>query len=71
MSAILYGTKRIAAHLNAAAANENEKLSIRQVGYMIERGLLPTFKMGVIHCATPDALAEHFDQLRRNSGDSR
>jgi hypothetical protein len=51
---ILYGVQRIADHLG---------LTRRQAAYQIEQGRLPTFKMGALVCATPEALAEHFAKL--------
>lgn len=81
MSGLLYGTKRIAAHLNNnglcrgegwpsdhSYAGGDDRLTVRQVGYMIERGLLPVFKVGHIWATTPQMLADHFAELRRNSG---
>lgn len=81
MSGLLYGTKRIAAHLNNNGLYRHhgwpsdgsytagaDRLSVRQVGYMIQRGLLPVFKVGHIWATTPQALAEHFDKLARERG---
>lgn len=61
---ILYGVKRIAEHLGSQSRSP---LTIRQVSYMIEKGRLPTFRMGAVICTTPELLAEHFKNLGANN----
>lgn len=56
----LLGVKRIAAHLNAGSAHP---LSERQVRYLIERGGVPTFRIGAHVCSTPALIDEHFRKL--------
>ena len=55
---LLYGTKAIAAHL---------KLTPRQAAHLIDKGHLPTFRLGAIICSTQRGLAEHFSQLIRST----
>lgn len=57
---LIYGTKNIARYLSEGSA---QKLTPRQVNYMIEKGRLPTFKIGPIHCTTPDLIRAHFNRL--------
>lgn len=54
---LLYGVKDIAAHL---------KLTPRQAAHLIEKGHLPTFRLGAIICSTKSGLAEHFSNLIRS-----
>lgn len=51
---LLYGVKDIAGHL---------KLTPRQAAHLIDKGHLPTFRLGSIICSTKSSLAEHFNQL--------
>lgn len=51
---LLYGVTAIADHLG---------LTNRQVYHQREQGLLPTFKMGRVVCASKSYLAEHFRKL--------
>lgn len=55
---LLYGVKDIAAHLG---------LTPRQAAHLIEKGHLPTFRLGAIICSTKGGLAEHFRQLIRST----
>lgn len=55
---LLYGVKDIAAHL---------KLTPRQAAHLIDKGHLPTFRLGAIICSTKSGLAEHFSQLIRST----
>jgi hypothetical protein len=58
---LLYGVKDIAAHLG---------LTPRQAAHLIDKGHLPTFRLGTIICSTKSGLAEHFSQLfRATKGD--
>jgi hypothetical protein len=60
---LLYGCKAIAAHL---------KLTPRQAAHLIDKGFLPTFRLGTIICSTKSALAEHFsEQIRATKGDDQ
>lgn len=56
---LLYGVKGIAAHLG---------LTPRQAAHLIEKGHLPTFRLGAIICSTKRGLAEHFSALIRSTG---
>ncbi len=56
--ALLYGVKDIAAHL---------RLTPRQAAHLIEKGHLPTFRLGTVICSTKRGLAEHFSQLIRST----
>ena len=51
---LLHGIPAIAAHLT---------MTVRQAGYQIEKGLLPTFRMGRTVCARKSTLADHFAKL--------
>jgi hypothetical protein len=57
---ILYGRKSIAAHLN---------LTERQVHHLIQKGQLPTFKLGGMICATKRGLQNHFDRMMENAAE--
>lgn len=52
--ALLYGVKDIAAHL---------KLTPRQAAHLIDKGHLPTFRLGTVICSTKSGLADYFNQL--------
>lgn len=62
----LLGVKRIAAHLNAGSPHP---LTERQVRYLIERGGVPTFRIGAHLCSTPALIDEHFRKLAKGNGD--
>ncbi len=55
---LLYGVKDIAAHL---------RLTPRQAAHLIDKGHLPTFRLGAVICSTKSGLAEHFSQLIRST----
>lgn len=55
---LLYGVKAIAKHLG---------LTPRQVSHLIQKGHLPSFRLGIIICSTQRGLAEHFSQLSRST----
>lgn len=59
-NALLYGVKGIAAHLG---------LTPRQAAHLIDKGHLPTFRLGSMICSTKRGLAEHFASLIRSTGE--
>lgn len=48
---LLYGVKSIAQHL---------EMTPRQAQHLVDKRLIPFFKMGAVVCATKSGLAEHF-----------